>query len=74
MGSVLVTNLKTGFRKGDSDRVEVYFFPTFGFLDDYYFSRSPVLSDKSPKSNVIPINVQQTIREFLLNDLYSHLC
>ncbi|XP_017430202.1 uncharacterized protein LOC108338050 isoform X2 [Vigna angularis] len=25
VGSVLVTNLKTGFRKGDSDRVEIYF-------------------------------------------------
>jgi hypothetical protein len=26
MGSVLVTNLKTGFRKGEWDRVEVYFY------------------------------------------------
>jgi len=25
VGSVLVTNLKTGLRKGDSDRVEIYF-------------------------------------------------
>ncbi|XP_068475637.1 uncharacterized protein [Phaseolus vulgaris] len=25
VGSVLVTNIKTGFRKGDSDRVEIYF-------------------------------------------------
>ncbi|XP_047176638.1 7-methyl-GTP pyrophosphatase isoform X3 [Vigna umbellata] len=25
VGSVIVTNLKTGFRKGDSDRVEIYF-------------------------------------------------
>jgi hypothetical protein len=29
VGSVLVTNLKTGLRKGGSDRVEVLFAPTF---------------------------------------------
>jgi hypothetical protein len=32
MGSVLVTNLKTGLRKGDSDRVEVLFAPTLFIL------------------------------------------
>jgi len=36
VGSVLVTNIKTGFRKGDSDRVEVLFFPIFALLGDYY--------------------------------------
>lgn len=33
VGSVLVTNLKTGFRKGDSDRVEVLFAPIFFILE-----------------------------------------
>ncbi|KAH1212049.1 hypothetical protein GmHk_14G040341 [Glycine max] len=32
VGSVLVTNLKTGLRKGDLDRVDVLFSPTFAIL------------------------------------------
>ncbi|XP_014622478.1 uncharacterized protein [Glycine max] len=34
VGSVLVTNLKTGLRKGDLDRVDVLFSPTFAILLD----------------------------------------
>uniref|UniRef100_A0A0R0GM78 Maf-like protein n=1 Tax=Glycine max TaxID=3847 RepID=A0A0R0GM78_SOYBN len=34
VGSVLVTNLKTGLRKGDLDRVDVLFSPTFAILVD----------------------------------------
>lgn len=55
VGSVLVTNLKTGLRKGDSDRVEVLFSPIFAILGGYYLVCLLFCPTKIPKLILYPM-------------------